>query len=410
MLKRTLYSKILESIENKPITLITGARQVGKTTLCKQLVKDKKYNYVSLDNILERKTALEDPKLFLQMHPYPLIIDEVQYAPSLFDVLEEIVNDVKFKNMNNNGMYVLTGSQSYNLMEGVSQTLSGRVSIINVSPLSVSEIYKKEEIPFSVDIVNNTKHSKRYSIDIKKLFELIVKGMYPELYDNESLDYNSFYSDYVSTYIERDVSQIINITDKLRFQNFLELLASLTGEELVYESIAKSIGISAVTIKKWISVLVTGEIITLLEPYNELSITKRIVKRPKVIFNDTGLACYLARLNNAEVLSKSRFSGQFVETFIINEIIKTYKNNRINANFYYYRDNNQNEIDLIIQNEGRLQLIECKSGTNYNNSDVSSFKCLSKSKYLINQNAIICNTDTPYKISDNCFVLPISSI
>ena len=148
----------------------------------------------------------------------------------------------------------------------------------------------------------------------------------------------------------------------------------------------------------------------MLEPYNELSITKRIVKRPKILFNDTGLACYLARLNDPKVLAKSRFAGQFVETYIINEIIKSYKNNRKNANFYYYRDSNQNEIDLIILCDGKIQLIECKSGTSYDKAAISGFKQVSNSRYSIGPNALICNTDVIYKIDDNCYALPISSI
>lgn len=410
MIKRTIYSQVINSIDNRPITLITGARQVGKTTICKMLCKDRNYNYVSLDNILERKLAKEDPKLFLETHPFPLIIDEIQYAPVLFDVIEEIVNDKKFKDFSNYGMYVLTGSQAYNLMEGVSQSLSGRVGIINVSPLSYSEIRNIEEKPFTVDLSNNTKRIKKNFINVNDLYKNVVKGFYPELFDNPKLDFNDFYSDYIRTYIERDVSQIINIVDKVKFESFLELLASLTGDELVYENIAKHIGVSAITIKNWVNVLVTGEIITLLEPYNELSITKRIVKRPKILFNDTGLACYLARLNDPKVLAKSRFAGQFVETYIINEIIKSYKNNRKNANFYYYRDSNQNEIDLIILCDGKIQLIECKSGTSYDKAAISGFKQVSNSRYSIGPNALICNTDVIYKIDDNCYALPISSI
>lgn len=410
MIKRTIYKEILKSIKSKPITLICGARQVGKTTLCKELVKDMNFNYVSLDNMAYRRMAAEDPNLFLNMHSYPLIIDEIQYAPILFDAIENVVNEKKFKNQNNYGMFVLTGSQSYNLMQGVSQSLSGRVSIVNVSPLSLSEIKQIEEEPFVVDINKNTKRSEQYPLSVDELYKNIVKGFYPELYDNPSLDIDSFYSDYVTTYIERDVSQIINLNDKLRFQNFMEVLSSLSGDELVYENIAKIIGVTAMTIKNWISVLVAENVITLLEPYNEYSITKRIVKRPKIYFNDTGLACYLARLNNPEVLSKSRFAGQFVETYIVNEIIKSYRNNRGDAKFYYYRDSNQNEIDLIILDNGRIQLIECKAGTSYDKSDIKAFKCLNKTKYVISQNAIICNSDKSYKIDDNVYALPISSI
>ena len=410
MIKRTIFDAILESIKTKPVTLITGARQVGKTTLCRLLVQDQGFNYVSLDNMAERSLAISDPELFLQLHPWPLVIDEVQYAPILFDVLESIVNKKKFADGDNRGMYVLTGSQAYNLMEGISQSMSGRVGIIRMSGLSISDIKGVREVPFIVDALENSRRSKEYTLNINELYRLIVRGFYPELHDNPELDANIYYSDYVSTYIERDVSQVIRLTDKLRFQRFMEVLASMTGEELVYDTLAKNIGVSAVTIKNWISVLVAGEIITLLEPYSEISIVKRVVKRPKIYFNDTGLACYLARLNNPEVLSHSRFAGHFVETYIVNEIMKSYRNNRENAGFYYYRDKNQNEIDLIILDKGRLQLIECKTGTRFTRSDISAFKCMEQTQYTIGQNAVICTTDTVYRIEDQCYALPITVI
>ena len=410
MIKRTIFDAILESIKTKPVTLITGARQVGKTTLCRLLVQDQGFNYVSLDNMAERSLAISDPELFLQLHPWPLVIDEVQYAPILFDVLESIVNKKKFADGDNRGMYVLTGSQAYNLMEGISQSMSGRVGIIRMSGLSISEIKGVRVVPFIVDALENSRRSKEYTLNINELYRLIVRGFYPELHDNPELDANIYYSDYVSTYIERDVSQVIRLTDKLRFQRFMEVLASMTGEELVYDTLAKNIGVSAVTIKNWISVLVAGEIITLLEPYSEISIVKRVVKRPKIYFNDTGLACYLARLNNPEVLSHSRFAGHFVETYIVNEIMKSYRNNRENAGFYYYRDKNQNEIDLIILDKGRLQLIECKTGTRFTRSDISAFKCMEQTQYTIGQNAVICTTDTVYRIEDQCYALPITVI
>ena len=410
MIKRTIYKQVLDTIKNRPVTLITGARQVGKTTICKQLVKEKAFNYVSLDNIRERKEAIDDPEMFLQLHPSPLIIDEVQYAPELFDVIESIVNDSKFKNNSNYGMYVLTGSQSYNLMQGVSQTMAGRIGIIEISPLSYSEIKKTKEEPFNVEIIKIQNRIKSLGIKVDDLYKIIIKGFYPELHDNASLDEESFYADYVKTYIERDVSQLINVKDKLLFQSFLELIASMTGEELVYANVSKVLGVSIDTIKSWISVLMAGSIITLIEPYNEDSITKRIVKRPKIIFNDTGLACYLAGFNDPETLKRSRFARHFVETYIINEIIKSYKNNNESCRFYYYRDSNQNEIDLIMLKNGVLTPIECKTGVKFNSSNVKSFKQLNKTKYEIGTGCIICNTDTIYKVDDNVYAIPITSI
>ena len=409
MISRTIKKEIIKSLKNKPVTLITGARQVGKSTLCYEIKKEFNFNYVSLDDRRERQQAINDPELFLSLHPWPLIIDEVQYAPALFDVIESIVNKEKIENGSNNGMYILTGSQAYNLMKQVTESMAGRVSIIRMSPLSTSEIYNKDERPFKIDIVKNNERIRDYKIDVNQVYNLIVKGFYPELYDKSDLDINSFYSNYVDTYIERDISQLINIKDKMKFQNFMEMLASLTGEELVYDSLAKAVGVKVDTIQSWISVLLAGDIIYLLQPYNEYSIVKRIVKRPKMYFCDTGLACYLAKLNNAEVLKKSIFAGRFMETYIVNEIRKSFRNNSVRENLYYYRDNNQNEIDLIIL-DGQLHCIECKSGISYSKNDVKAFNQLKNSNYGIGESCIICNTPSIYKIDENIYVLPITVI
>ena len=410
MIPRNIYKNILFSIENKPVTLITGARQIGKSTLCYKLEKDKNFNYVSLDNQRERQMALQDPELFLQLHPYPLIIDEVQYAPCLFEVIEQLVNEKKKETHNNYGMFVLTGSQAYSLMENVTQSLAGRVSIIHMNPLSSSEIHRVEEKPFQINPIENKKRTDSYKISICELYNSIVRGFYPELYDNPNLNTDQFYADYVETYLNRDVSQIIQLKNKLKFQNFLEILASLTGQELIYDNLAKQVGVDKKTIQSWISILIAGDIIYLLQPYNEFSIVKRVVKRPKIFFCDTGLACYLTRLSNATTLQNSFFAGSFVETYIVNEIRKSYLNNGKIANFYYYRDSNQNEIDLIILYEGKLSLIECKSGISYDKSSISSFSQMSHSKYEVQGQCILCTTDTIYPLTKDAFALPITSI
>ena len=290
MISRTILENVLHSIANSPVTLITGARQVGKSTLCKMIMKDHAFNYVSLDDLRERALAIQDPEMFLKIHKWPLIIDEVQYAPILFEEIERIVNEEKFKNNFNYGMFILTGSQTYKLMEGVSQSMAGRVSIFSMSPLSSSEIDNMEEKPFSIDIDRIAERIQSYKIGFDELYDRIVKGFYPELYDNPNIKSDMFYSNYVQTYIERDVQQIIKVGNKLKFQNFMEVLASLTGDEYVIDTIAKAIGVDNKTIQSWTSILVAGDIIKLIQPYNEMSIVKRAVKRPKIYFNDTGLA------------------------------------------------------------------------------------------------------------------------
>lgn len=409
MLNRHIYNQILDSIKSKPVTLITGARQVGKSTIAFEFEKIG-FSYVSLDSSREREMARKDPELFLELHPWPLIIDEVQRAPELFNVIEEIVNKEKRVRIDNYGMFILTGSQMYRLMNGITESLAGRVSIIHMMPLSRNEILDRDEPVFNFDIINIQKRAKLNPLQPIQLFNDIVKGFYPELYSNTRLNVQKFYSDYVETYIERDVSEMINVKDKLQFRRFMELIASLTGEELVVDNIAKIIGVDKKTITAWLSVLIAGDIVYLLEPYNELSISKRIVKRPKLYFTDTGLACYLAKLTSGDILQASTFSGRFVETYIINEIKKSYLNNGVEPNFYYYRDNNMNEIDLVIIADGKLHRVECKSGINFNNSSVKGFKQLDKTEYQIGAKAIICNTDSVYPLDDNVYVLPLAGI
>ena len=411
MINRTIYKEIIDTIKNKAVTVITGARQVGKTTLCSLIEIELGFNYVSLADPIIRNSAKSDPSEFLSLNPFPLIIDEIQKAPELFEYLEGIV-DKEIKKGNKKGLYVLTGSQAYKLMKGVTESMSGRVGLISMSPLSLSEITNKEELPFEVDIQRIKNRTKDYMIDTSKMYEYIVRGFYPELYDNTNLKTSIFYADYVETYLERDVSDFINLKDKQKFLNLMTVLASLTGQELIYDNLSKIIGVDIKTIQSWISVLIAGNIIYLLYPYNEESMVKQVTKRPKIYYGDTGLACYLSRVTTPDTLKASYLKGHMVETFIVNEIIKSYKNNRYDkeTSFYYYRNSNQEEIDLIIVRDGKISLIECKSGEEFGSKDVSSFDNLSKTKLEMTNNAIICTTKNIYSIGKGIYVIPFTSI
>ena len=411
MINRTIYKEIIDTINNKAVTVITGARQVGKTTLCSLIESELGFNYVSLADPIIRKSAKNDPSEFLSLNPFPLIIDEIQKAPELFDYLEGIV-DKEIRKGNKKGLYVLTGSQAYKLMKGVTESMSGRVGLISMSPLSLSEINKKEEVPFEVDINKIKNRINDYLIDTNKMYEYIVRGFYPELYDNPNLKTSNFYADYVETYLERDVSDFINLKDKQKFLNLMSVLASLTGQELIYVNLSKIIGVDVKTIQSWISVLIAGNIIFLLYPYNEESMVKQVTKRPKVYYEDTGLACYLARVTSPDTLKVSYLKGHMVETFFVNEIIKSYKNNRKEkeTSFHYYRNSSQEEVDLIIVRDGKITLIECKSGEEFNSKDVSSFDNLSKTKLEMTNNAIICTTKNMYSIEKGVYVIPFTSI
>lgn len=339
-----------------------------------------------------------------------MIIDEVQSAPELFPALEEKVNVAKLKNGHNYGMNILTGSQMYRMMKHVSESLSGRVGLIRMSPLSRSEILAREEKPFLFDLEQSYQRSVP-PLTMVEVFRRIVRGFYPELTMNPNLNSHNFYADYVDTYIERDVSDLINVKDKFLFRQFLELLAALTGQELVYDNLSKIMGIDAKTVKSWISVLLAGDIVHLLPPYNEASFTKRIVKRSKLYFSDTGLAAYLARLDDPASLMVSAFAGRFYETYVINEIRKSFLNNGdTNPGLFYYRDSNRNEVDLVLIHQGKMHLGEIKIGMKYTSKDIRSFACFASSHYEVGLGGILCNTDTLYPLGGGHYVYPISSI
>jgi Predicted ATPase (AAA+ superfamily) len=410
MIGRTIEKVIRKSVTQWPVTMITGARQVGKSTLCGIIKADMGYNYVTLDDPMKRNAALSDPAMFLELHPWPLIIDEIQYAPELFDHIEHIVNKEKFEKGNNRGMFIITGSHAYSLMENVTQSLAGRVNIVNMSPLSMSEIRSVKEEPFNIDIQKIAKRTSEYKMGPLELYDVILRGMYPELHDDLEKDTEEFYRNYMNTYLERDVSMLINIQDKTKFSNFLSILASLTGQELVYETLAKAVGVTSNTIRSWVNVLATGHIIRLVQPFYDTSMIKRIVKHPKIYFTDTGLACYLMGLYDAEMMSKGVYKGRLVETYIVNEIMKSYDNNAVGCKFFYYRDNNGNEIDLMMLRNAELQLIECKSGISFSKNDVKAFSQMKGSSYETKGACIICNTDTIYPVSEGVLAIPITSI
>ncbi len=412
MIERTIYKEIKKAIKEKPVVVIAGARQVGKTTLCTDKIeKELGFSYVSLANPILRASALEDPQGFLSLHPAPLIIDEIQKAPILFDYLEGEVDEQKRKGKNAS-LYILTGSEAYKLKRGVSESMRGRVAFVHMSPLSMSEIWQKEEAPFMVSPKENMARVASYQIPTLDLYGYIVKGFYPELYEKEFLNPSTFYSDYLESYLSKDVDEVLQIKDKTKFLNLMTLLASLTGQELNCSELSKIIGVDVKTISNWLSVLEAGNLIHLLEPYNDTSIKKQIVKRPKVYFSDTGLACYLAKIGSKETLIASYLKGRMMETYIINEILKSYSNLRKDkeASFYYYRDSLQNEIDLLILKDGRITAIECKSGEQYSSKDLKSVNVLRNAHYQVEAKAIICTSKSVYPMGDDCYLLPVTAI
>ncbi|WP_027119427.1 ATP-binding protein [[Mycoplasma] testudinis] len=409
MYKRTISKRITECTKTFPVVLVTGPRQVGKSSLCLELNKSLKWKYVSLEIRSNYELATKDPELFLKINSFPLIIDEIQKAPILFEYIAPLVNENRYKNQNANGMFILTGSHQFSLMKGVSESLAGRIAIIKMSGLSFSEINEREEIPFEINPIVNTKRILPLSQD--SLAKLIYKGSYPELHKNALLNTKEFYTSYVETFISKDLHEITKVKNENLFYKFIEILAAQTGNELVYANIASKIGVDLKTISSWVQILEASGLIMLLSPWIDSSAIKRLTKRQKIYFTDTGLACFLNKFDNHKTLLKSNQFGSLIETFAVNEIIKTHTNAYgVSANFYYYRDHNFNEIDLIILKDAKLHFIEVKAGIKYDLKDVKAFNVLQSKQYQIGNCGLVCITDSIYPIDKNIYAIPLSSL
>lgn len=381
------------------VLLVTGPRQTGKTTLLKSL-KPENMGYVTLDDKVLRKQAQDDPKLFLEEHPAPLFIDEAQYAPDLFSYIKINVDNFKAK-----GQYWITGSQQFNLMKNASESLAGRVGIVNLNSFTYSEIVKNE----NKDLFNPDKLKKAAKIEVNDLFEIIFKGGMPEFYDNPKIDRNLYFQNYINTYIEKDVRELIEIGKLEEFKKFMVSIASRIGEQLNYSDISKDCGVSVPTIISWMSVLVSSGLVYLLEPYMSSQL-KRMTHIPKIYFMDTGLAAYLAGWESARDLQLSSTSGHYLENFVICEIIKSYNARGIKPNLSYYRDKEKHEIDLVLYKNNKLYPFEIKKTASPNSSMISSFKYLENSKKEIATGGIICLYDNLMKMDEKNYIIPISSV
>ena len=360
-IERAITPILKKRAETSKCVLVTGARQVGKSTLVKHGFPQ--YNRANFDDKLTRLQAKEEPKLFFMNNPCPLFIDEVQKENSILEDIKLIVDE-----SDERGMFILSGSQKLELMKGMSESLAGRVSVNELSGLSLREInevkFNQHFIPTSQYLTEREKEIKSYN----NLWNIIHKGSYPELYNVER-EWHEYYSSYVSTYIERDIHELIS-ADGITFTKFLTAVAARTGEILNYANIASDVGVSEPTIKSWISVLERTGIVFLLQPYSSSALS-RAIKSPKLYFRDTGLACYLTRWLTADTLKCSAVAGSMFETFIVSEILKSYINEGkdYKFNIFYYRgkDKNasgENEIDLIIEEDGVLYPVEIKMSGN----------------------------------------------
>lgn len=402
-------SNILKSrVKTSKCTLIVGARQVGKSTLVRHEFPE--YNRTNFDDRLTRLQAKEEPKLFFINNPRPLFIDEVQKEGSIMEEIKQIVDESEER-----GQFILSGSQKLELMKDASESLAGRVSVYELCGLSLREIY---QIGFNKHFVPTDEYIKERERELKQydnIWDVIHKGSYPELYDIDR-DWQEFYSSYVSTYLERDINELIS-TDGTTFTKFLTAVAARTGEMLNYANIAGEIGISEPTVKKWISILERTGIIFLLQPYSANALN-RAIKTPKIYFRDTGLACYLTRWLTADALKNAAVAGNMFETFVVSEILKSYSNEGKDYRFqiFYYRGKDrgasgENEIDLIIEEDGVLYPVEIKMSGNPKASMGATNPVLDKiPDKKRGMGIILCLIDKKTYLRENLVALPINYI
>lgn len=387
--KSRTIEKSLKSLEgNFPVIMMTGPRQVGKTTLLNyfSLSTNKKINYVSLDNLLVRAQAKEDPEMFLRTYEAPLIIDEFQYAPNLLSYIKINVDEARKNAIFGDGkevgtMYYLTGSQVFQTMESVSESLAGRVGILDLYGFSTREIEGVEEPLFIPEIQYLKEKQKVKKLSTKKLFERILYGSYPEVVNGKVSEEKvlKFYETYIRTYVERDVRQLINIKDETKFIKFISSIAARTAQEYNANDIGNDVGIDSKTVDEWMSILKNTNLIYMLQSYSNNNV-KKAIKRPKIYFMDTGLACYLTGYMNAETLEKSAYNGAIFENYVVSEIIKSFANNGIDPRLrlYYYRDSNGKEIDLLIIYDNKVYPIEIKKSANPGKIAFRNFDVVSK--------------------------------
>ena len=415
---RTIEQTLNNMIDVYPVIMITGPRQVGKTTLLNHLisVSKRKINFISLDDMKIRLQANEDPELFLRTHEPPLIIDEFQYAPNLLSYIkmnvDEARKDAMFGSKNDvNTMYFLTGSQVFQTMKNVSESLTGRIGILDLFAFSTRELNKAKEEVFIPDVDKLSKKVPLNRMTTNELFKRIIQGSYPEIYNNKNINIEQYYSTYVRTYIERDIREVINIKDENKFIKFISSIAARTGQEFIASSVASEIGVDSKTADEWLSVLKNTGIIFLLQPHMNNNVG-RAIKRPKIYFMDTGLACYLTGYTDAQVLENSAYNGAIFETYVVSEIIKSFTNfgKDPRKHLYYYRDNNQKKIDLLILDNNKVYPVEIKKSSNPGKEAIKNFDVVIKFEMELGNGIVICMSKDLFAIDKNNYYVPIEYI
>lgn len=382
--------------------LVTGSRQVGKKTLLKRIAEN--FRYVTLDDPIMLQSARDEPGTFFKNTPPPVFVDEIQYAPNLFPYIKMIIDSEHKK-----GQFYMSGSQRFAMMKDVTESLAGRLGLIELLGLSLREIkgvtFDGPFIPTEEYYESREKDLKE--ISYKEIWNTIFKGSMPQVYAEKVVDWTVFYGSYVKTYIERDVRDLTQVGDESKFLKFMTVLAACIGQLLNLASVARDVNISGPTAERWLSILQTSQIVYLLQPYHN-NLIKRAVKTPKIYFLDTGLAAYLTKWNTSEVMQNGAMAGAFFETFVIAEVIKSYLNKGKDIPLFFYRDKDMNEIDLLILQNKTLHPIEIKKHADPGKKDISAFRILDKITGIKRgQGGVVCMYDSLITLQGEDKIIPV---
>lgn len=400
---RTIERCLKQAMKRYPVLLITGPRQVGKTTVF-QHISQETHAYVTLDDPSLRELASSEPALFLERFPPPILIDEIQYAPSLLPYIKMHVDKHQ-----KSGDFLLTGSQQFHVMKGVTESLAGRVASMHLLGLSLREIDDEAEtvvpfLPTTEQLKEREKTASSFTLDT--LYRLIWRGSFPAMAIGNREDQGLYYSSYVQTYLHRDVRDILQVGDLTQFHRFLRAAAARTASLLNLSDLARDCGVSPVTARKWLSILEASGIVYLLEPFH-VNVTKRLVKAPKLYFLDTGLAAHLTEWSSPQTLEAGAMSGAILETFVVAEILKSYWHNGLHAPLYYYRDRDLREVDLLIAKDNQLFPVEIKKSATPVKESIAHFRPLERLGVTVGRGAVICLCHQRLPISKEVDAVPV---
>ncbi|MDD2996835.1 MAG: ATP-binding protein [Paludibacter sp.] len=406
-IKRAMETTFLRLSKEFPALLLTGPRQVGKTTMLQKLAGEENIGreYVTLDDLTERQMAKNDPKMFLQIHKPPVFIDEVQYAPELFTYIK-----IHIDTHHRPGDFWLTGSQVFKLMDGVQEALAGRVCLLHMAPMSQAEVCGAPTTPFALDLEQlSVQVRERTAVDTPALYKRIFEGGMPALVSGQYTDHRAVYASYIGTYIDRDVKEISGTIDSLKFMDFITAAAALCSQMLNYKTIADAAGIDQVTAKSWLGILERLGIVFYLHPYSN-NMLKRMVTKPKLYFYDCGLVAYLAKWSDSETLMNGAMSGAILENFVVSEIIRSYQNCGREPFIYYYRDKDTKEIDILLEDSGKLYPIEIKKTATPQSQLTRVFSVIDKATLERGTGAVLCTTDRLSAFDSQNLIVPIWGI